>query len=57
VYLQPLRKQLKGINFICDEEVQPAVGKWFQELPDKFKKRVQHWQHSALAAFSTDSVL
>jgi hypothetical protein len=45
-----LKKYLEGNNFTCDEEVQAAVAKWFQEQPVKFytngyEKLVQHWQH------------
>jgi hypothetical protein len=38
----------KKIHFTGDEQVQAAMGKWFQEQPedlysDGFKSLVQHW--------------
>jgi hypothetical protein len=44
-----LKQHLEGCRFICNEEVQAAIAKWFWEQPEKFysdgsEKLVQCWQ-------------
>jgi hypothetical protein len=48
--LETLKKYFEGNRFTCDEEVQTAVAKWFQEQHVKFYtngygKLVRHWRH------------